>query len=799
MADFDNGNNLMAGGGGSGHHRGGGGDENDIYIETNFDDGSGREGRDLTPGVQGDATATGSSSSSNSRGRMGLMFGGGGDGQNQQQNHQQRFRSNSHDAVFSGRRGGGYRFDISAGSGGDQQMSSNMVKNMMNMMGTSNRSSTSGGSTTSAEEEAYLAAARGIGGGSGGSSIGLRGSSGTVSHPNSPLPSLKSSSNTTSTGNKPQRLLSETTSTGIAAFPWKLHDVLEDAERKGFANIVSWMMDGRAFKVHDQKLFESQIMSRYFNQTMYKSFQRQLNIYGFQRVTSGESKGSYTHDLLVRGKPDICRFMVRTKIKKKGSKSGGAGGLGGGSSSHHSTGGGIMPPGPGRIGRSNSGDALRKIAQATRSRSRENIRSERAMNSSSRSGGSASGVGGGGGGGIPNRGVNRANSCPDQMVNAAMAFRNQYNQNNSTIQEYFDGSGMPGGDGHSNAMFDFSSSASQHRQQQQQQQLQRNCNIVGGGNGGNNANSIAAYLEQQAAGLVGANNNDVTMSTSMDGSTAGTNRPSSLMSGDMNIMNMMNTMGGMANENNMMTPAAIATDGALDVHTGNAFGSGTSVPSFGGGAVAGFGNGGSNNNANFGVGSASAAAANSSAMMMMLMGNNTNSSAASNNNAAGMMNATDGQLASLLSSDLPLEQQQQNLQGLMQMQMMSPGGSMGGGGARSKNDPRSLRRRSGDLFQQLSNDLNMKPPIPLSSSTPGSSNLGGGGDVDAMMDLNDGTDNIMPINYDSIFNDDIVDLQDLDVDLNPVDSLGEAIPKSVSDELLRHMFGSTDVGTGNET
>jgi hypothetical protein len=117
------------------------------------------------------------------------------------------------------------------------------------------------------------------------------------------------------------KLLNETTSTGIPAFPWKLHDVLEDAEKKGFTNIISWTLNGRAFKVHDQKAFEIQIMSKYFNQTQYKSFQRQLNIYNFIRITSGECKGSYTHDLLVRGKPDICRFMVRTKIKRKGSKS----------------------------------------------------------------------------------------------------------------------------------------------------------------------------------------------------------------------------------------------------------------------------------------------------------------------------------------------------------------------------------------------------------------------------------------------------------------------------------------------
>lgn len=115
------------------------------------------------------------------------------------------------------------------------------------------------------------------------------------------------------------RLLSEITSNGEAAFPWKLHRVLEEAERLGFSDVVSWQ-GNRAFKVHDPKNFEKSIMKEYFNQTRYKSFQRQLNIYGFERITIGADIGSYTHQLLVRGKPNICRFMVRTKVKNKGSK-----------------------------------------------------------------------------------------------------------------------------------------------------------------------------------------------------------------------------------------------------------------------------------------------------------------------------------------------------------------------------------------------------------------------------------------------------------------------------------------------
>jgi len=73
---------------------------------------------------------------------------------------------------------------------------------------------------------------------------------------------------------KVTRLLSETTSNGETAFPWKLHIVLEESERQGFDDVISWQGD-KAFKVHEPKKFEDSIMKEYFNQTQYKSFQRQ--------------------------------------------------------------------------------------------------------------------------------------------------------------------------------------------------------------------------------------------------------------------------------------------------------------------------------------------------------------------------------------------------------------------------------------------------------------------------------------------------------------------------------------------
>ena len=58
-------------------------------------------------------------------------------------------------------------------------------------------------------------------------------------------------------------------------FPWKLHKMLELADQEGFDNIVSWLPDGRSFKVHDPSEFVEQIMPNFFLQSKYKSFQRQ--------------------------------------------------------------------------------------------------------------------------------------------------------------------------------------------------------------------------------------------------------------------------------------------------------------------------------------------------------------------------------------------------------------------------------------------------------------------------------------------------------------------------------------------
>jgi hypothetical protein len=60
-------------------------------------------------------------------------------------------------------------------------------------------------------------------------------------------------------------------------FPWKLHIMLEDAEREENKEILSWSPEGLSFMVYQPDVFVKQIMPRYFNQTQFRSFQRMVS------------------------------------------------------------------------------------------------------------------------------------------------------------------------------------------------------------------------------------------------------------------------------------------------------------------------------------------------------------------------------------------------------------------------------------------------------------------------------------------------------------------------------------------
>jgi len=104
----------------------------------------------------------------------------------------------------------------------------------------------------------------------------------------------------------------------IMPFPVKLHDMLDQIEADGLAHVVSWQPHGRCFVVHKPKEFVNHVMPHYFKQTKMASFQRQLNLYGFNRLTGGLDKGGYYHEMFLRGKVSLAYDIHRMRVKGTG-------------------------------------------------------------------------------------------------------------------------------------------------------------------------------------------------------------------------------------------------------------------------------------------------------------------------------------------------------------------------------------------------------------------------------------------------------------------------------------------------
>ena len=79
-------------------------------------------------------------------------------------------------------------------------------------------------------------------------------------------------------------------------FPTRLYDLLENANAAGYADVISWYEDGASFRIHTR--CETEIVP--ILKQRYKSFLRQLQMYGFERQWKGSLKGIYRHPLFVR-------------------------------------------------------------------------------------------------------------------------------------------------------------------------------------------------------------------------------------------------------------------------------------------------------------------------------------------------------------------------------------------------------------------------------------------------------------------------------------------------------------------
>ena len=81
--------------------------------------------------------------------------------------------------------------------------------------------------------------------------------------------------------------------------------------------IVSWCSHGRAFIVYEPKLFEKLVLPTFYGTSSYSTFQRQLNMYEFKRLSHGRDKGAYYHEKFLRGREDLVWSMKRRSHKGK--------------------------------------------------------------------------------------------------------------------------------------------------------------------------------------------------------------------------------------------------------------------------------------------------------------------------------------------------------------------------------------------------------------------------------------------------------------------------------------------------
>mmetsp|Transcript_37500 Transcript_37500/g.63848 ORF Transcript_37500/g.63848 Transcript_37500/m.63848 type:complete len:339 (-) Transcript_37500:575-1591(-) len=95
-------------------------------------------------------------------------------------------------------------------------------------------------------------------------------------------------------------------------FPFKLYDMLEYASDTEYCSSVSWVKDGRAFIIHNKDAFLEYVVPKFFNQTKFRSFTRQLNLWGFTRLGM---KGAWQHEHFIRGNIERIHSIQRVETK----------------------------------------------------------------------------------------------------------------------------------------------------------------------------------------------------------------------------------------------------------------------------------------------------------------------------------------------------------------------------------------------------------------------------------------------------------------------------------------------------
>ena len=115
----------------------------------------------------------------------------------------------------------------------------------------------------------------------------------------------------------------KTNAAPIPLFLLKLVDLLENSD---YQQYVQWSDNGRSFTVLNQEGFSKIVLPKYFKHNKFTSFVRQLNLYGFRKITplnhglfQQEEQVEFKQPFFVRGKVNLLH-LIKRKVSNANSK-----------------------------------------------------------------------------------------------------------------------------------------------------------------------------------------------------------------------------------------------------------------------------------------------------------------------------------------------------------------------------------------------------------------------------------------------------------------------------------------------
>lgn len=95
------------------------------------------------------------------------------------------------------------------------------------------------------------------------------------------------------------------------SFPEKMFQILDSESPE----VVHWLSHGLAFKVVDPWRFSIEVLPKYFRHNKISSFQRQLNLYGYKKITKGNDLGATFHPSFQRDNRELMTDIKRVAIR----------------------------------------------------------------------------------------------------------------------------------------------------------------------------------------------------------------------------------------------------------------------------------------------------------------------------------------------------------------------------------------------------------------------------------------------------------------------------------------------------